>query len=151
MGIEELIAKRTALIASAKKFLEEHSTDDGILTAEDAAEYDKIEAKIVALGKDIERRQKLEAIDSLAGSTLMRAPLTGTPAVNGEKTEKLGRASDEYKNDMIAALRSNFRNVTNLEDTNAAQLEGDRMRNVLEAMKEDLRIIGACSGVDVKF
>lgn len=114
MGIEALITKRAELIDSAKKFLEEHSTDDGILTAEDAAEYDKIEAKIVALGKDIERRQKLDAIDSLAGSTMMREPLTGTPAANGEKPEKPGRASDEYKNDMIAALRSNFRNVTNL-------------------------------------
>lgn len=114
MGIEELIAKRAELIDSAKKFLEEHGTEDGILSAEDAAEYDKIEDKIVALGKEIERRQKLETIDNRAGEALIRKPLTGTPSADGGKPEKTGRASDEYKNDMITALRSNFRSVSNL-------------------------------------
>lgn len=142
MGIEALIAKRTELIAGAKNFLEEHSTEDGILSAEDAAEYDKIEAKIVALGKDIERRQKLEAIDSLAGSTMMRKPLTGTPAAYGEENEKQGRASDEYKNDMIAALRSNFRNVTNLLQESVASDGGYLVPDefdaqIIEALNEN--------------
>lgn len=114
MGIEALIAKRAELINSAKKILAERGADDGILSVEDAAEYDKIEAKIVSLGKEIERRQKLDAIDSAAGSSLMRAPLTGAPVSDGGKPEKTGRASEEYKNDMIAALRSNFRTVTDL-------------------------------------
>lgn len=114
MGIEALITKRAELIDSAKKFLEEHSTDDGILSAEDAAEYDKLEAKIVALGKEIERRRRLDTIDDKAEGSLMRKPITGAPAADGEKPEKIGRASDEYKNDMITALRSNFRNISDL-------------------------------------
>lgn len=114
MSIEELIAKRTELINGAKKFLEEHSSEEGILSAEDAVEYDKIEAKIVALGKDIERRQKLADIDNQAGGTVMRMPLTGTPADNGVKPEKPGRASEEYKNAMIEGIRSHFRQVSNV-------------------------------------
>ncbi len=114
MGIEALIAKRAELIDSAKKFLDDHGTEDGILSAEDAAEYDKMEAKIVSLGKEIERRQKLEAIDSTAATTMMRAPLVGAPSGNNGETEKQGRASAEYEKGFEAALRSNFREISNV-------------------------------------
>ena len=114
MGIEALISKRAELIDSAKKFLDDHGTEDGILSAEDAAEYDKMEAKIVSLGKEIERRQKLENIDSTAGNTLIRKPLVSAPSGNNGENEKHGRASAEYAKGFEAALRSNFREIENV-------------------------------------
>ena len=110
-NVMELRTKRAQLWEGAKAFLDSHTDKDGKLSAEDAAAYDKMEADVVALGKEIERMERQVAIDAeLAKPT--SEPIVNKPAA--KVPEKTGRAADEYRMAMIAAIRSNFRNVSNV-------------------------------------
>lgn len=110
-NVMELRKKRAQLWEGAKAFLDSHTDKDGKLSAEDAAAYDKMEADVVALGKDIERMERQMAIDAeLAKPT--SEPIVNKPVA--KVPEKTGRATDEYRKAMIAAIRSNFRNVSNV-------------------------------------
>ena len=44
----------------------------------------------------------------------VNTPLTGKPMSTTEKPEKTGRASEAYKQAMLTALRTNFRQVSNV-------------------------------------
>ena len=111
--IQELIDKRAQLWNAAKAFLDEHTDKDGKLSAEDAATYDKMEADVVAYGKDIERlerQQRLEAeLQKPATEAIMNAP-----AAEADAKPKTGRASEEYKQAMLEAIRTDFRRVSNV-------------------------------------
>ena len=110
--ILELREKRAKAWEATKAFLDTKRGTDGLVSAEDTATYDKMEADVVALGKEIDRLEKQEALDRELSKPL-NTPLTGKPAVPGMET-KTGRASDEYKAGMLQALRSNFRQVSNV-------------------------------------
>ena len=111
--ILELREKRTKAWESAKAFLDTKRGADGIVSAEDTATYDKMEADVVALGKEIDRLEKQAALD-LELSRPTSEPLTGKPVAGTQDKAKTGRASVEYKQSMIDALRSNFRRVSNI-------------------------------------
>lgn len=102
MTIIELRAKRNKAWEAAKAFAETHTTDRGTLSAEDNATYEKMEQEIVDLGKEIQRRERQEAMDAELNMPVNK-PITNTP----EKTEskKSGRASNEYKEDFGRHLR----------------------------------------------
>lgn len=101
--------KRAKAWEDTKSFLDTHTDAEGKLSAEDAAAYDKMEAEVVALGKDIERLERQAVLDAKL-SQATTAPITNQP---GEKA-KTGRASDVYKEAMLKALRTNFRQVENV-------------------------------------
>ncbi|WP_196598510.1 phage major capsid protein [Pectinatus frisingensis] len=101
--------KRAKAWEDTKAFLDTHTDAEGKLSAEDAAAYDKMEAEVVALGKDIERLERQAVLDAKL-SQATTAPITNQP---GEKA-KTGRASDAYKEAMLKALRTNFRQVENV-------------------------------------
>ena len=61
--ILELREKRTKLWENAKNFLDSKRNPDGLISSEDAAIYDKMEADVVNLGKEIDRLEKQSAID----------------------------------------------------------------------------------------
>ena len=85
--------KRANLWNEAKAFLDSHRGEDGLISAEDNATYEKMEADVVALGKEIERLERIKAMDrelDMPTST----PLVGNP---GTVDRRQGRASDEYK------------------------------------------------------
>ncbi|MBR3018974.1 MAG: phage major capsid protein [Clostridia bacterium] len=109
--INTLRENRAAAWEKAKTFLDTHRTENGTLSAEDAAQYDQMEAEIVALGKEIERMERGAAFDAEL-SRPVASPLTNKPGFG--PAAKTGRASNEYKNAMLAALRTNFRNVSNV-------------------------------------
>lgn len=58
----ELREKRAKAWEAAKKFLDAKRTSDGFVSAEDAAAYDRMEADVVNLGKEIERLERQAAI-----------------------------------------------------------------------------------------
>ncbi|EJW93445.1 phage major capsid protein, family, partial [gut metagenome] len=98
---------------AAKNFLDSKRGTDGLLSAEDTAAYDKMEADVVALGKEIERLERQANIDAeLARPT--SSPITNQPGAGPHEEPKTGRASDAYRADMLKALRSNFRKVTDI-------------------------------------
>ena len=111
--ILELREKRTKAWEAAKAFLDTKRGADGIVSAEDTATYDKMEADVVALGKEIDRLEKQSALD-LELSRPTSEPLTGKPVTGTQDKAKTGRASAEYKQSMIDALRSNFRRVSDV-------------------------------------
>lgn len=113
MTILELREKRNIAWNAAKAFLDSHRTEKGTLTAEDDAAYSRMEQEIADLGKEIARLERQEALDAELSKPVNK-PLTSKPVTATEKPAKIGRASDEYKNGMLQALRTNFRQVSNI-------------------------------------
>ena len=60
----ELMEKRKKAWETAKAFLDSRRGSDGLISAEDNATYERMEADVVALGKEIERLQRQAAIDA---------------------------------------------------------------------------------------
>ena len=86
--------KRANLWNETKAFLDSHRGEDGMISAEDNATYEKMEADVVALGKEIERLERQAAIDRELDQPTA-SPLVSRPTTPTDR--KQGRASDEYK------------------------------------------------------
>ena len=102
MMITEMIQKRAKVWDAAKSFVDTHENENGVLSAEDNATYEKMEKEIEDLTAAIDRQQRAEAREAEL-SAPMNAPLTGRPEAKVE--EKTGRASNAYKEDFGAHLR----------------------------------------------
>ena len=100
--ILELREKRNKIWNTAKEFLDHKRGADGLVPPEAAAEYDKMEADMVSLGKEIERLERQQAFD-LEMAKPTTSPITNAPT-KAEKT-KTGRSSDEYRADFRNILR----------------------------------------------
>ena len=99
--------KRANLWNETKAFLESHRAEDGTVSAEDNATYEKMEADVVALGKEIDRLERQAAIDREMDQPTA-SPLVSRPVAPSAK--KQGRASDEYRNAFWGMIRN--RNLT---------------------------------------
>lgn len=111
MTIHELMQKRAKVWETAKSFVDTHEDKNGRLSAEDTAAYNRMEQEIEDLTASIERQQRAAERDKMLSQPI-NSPIVSKPA-NGVAV-KTGRASDEYKAAMLGALRSNFRNVSNV-------------------------------------
>ena len=114
MRVQELIEKRAKVWETAKNFVDTHEDKNGNLSAEDKESYSRMEAEIEELTNSIERQQRAERREQEL-SKPVNSPITGKPYKDEPQGEvKTGRASDEYKKAMLTALRSNFRQVSNV-------------------------------------
>lgn len=114
MTVKELIEKRAKVWETAKNFVDTHEDKNGNLSAEDKETYSRMEAEIEELTNSIERQQRAERREQEL-SKPVNSPITGKPYKDEPQGEvKTGRASDEYKKAMLTALRSNFRQVSNI-------------------------------------
>lgn len=113
MTILELREKRNTAWNAAKAFLESHRTEKGTLTAEDDATYTQMEQEIHDLGKEIARLERQEALEAEL-SKPVNTPLTSKPGSGKSGEPKTGRASDAYREGMLRALRTNFKQVSNV-------------------------------------
>ena len=102
--ILELREKRANLWNATKAFLDSHRGEDGMVSAEDNATYEKMEADVVALGKEIERLERQAAIDREMDQPTS-TPLVSRP-VPATVERQQGRASDEYKTAFWGMMRS---------------------------------------------
>ena len=107
--------KRANLWNETKAFLDSHRGEDGMVSAEDNATYEKMEADVVALGKEIERLERQAAIDRELDQPTA-APLVSRPGP--ASAEKKGRASDEYRK----AFWNQMRGRVSPETYNALQV-----------------------------
>ena len=111
--ILELREKRAKAWEAAKKFLDEKRGEDGYISTEDTASYEKMEADVVNLGKEIERLERQAAID-LELSKPTSTPITNKPNGNPSGEEKTGRAGMEYRREFWNAMRKkNYYDVNN--------------------------------------
>ena len=135
MDIQTLIEKRANRWQEAKTFLDERTDKDGKISAEDAATYERMESEIADLSKNIERFERQAAIDlKLAAPTTQ--PVLNTPKSNVEI--KTGRASDEYRQAALTAIRTNFKQVNNF-----LQEGTDSLGGYLVPAEWDSRLISA--------
>lgn len=111
--ILEMIEKRNQAWEGAKAFVESKRDKDGLLSTEDAAAYAAMEQKVKDYGAEIARLQEMEAMEQELAKPV-NTPLTGKPMSTTEKPEKTGRASEAYKQAILTALRTNFRQVSNV-------------------------------------
>lgn len=139
--ILELREKRAKTWDAAKAFLDTKRGSDGLLSAEDVAIYEKMEADVVDLGKEIDRLERQTALDAEL-SKPTASPLTGKPTTaTGEKT---GRGSKEYRKSFWSAMRA--KNLS-MEVSNALQVDTDTEggylapdefeRTLIEALEEE--------------
>lgn len=104
MTLSELIAKRANAWDTAKKFLDERTDKDtGMMSAEDAQTYDRMEKDITDLTASIERRQRAEAFDKALDNPV-NSPITSIPGRDPEKKED--RSGQQYKNAFGRYLRN---------------------------------------------
>lgn len=92
--ILELKNQRFQLWESAKNYLETHRGEDNMVSAEDTAVYEKMEADVVALGEEIERLERQRALDEKM-SKPSTEPVKNDPSKPTET--KAGIASENYK------------------------------------------------------
>lgn len=113
----ELKEKRAKAWEAAKAFLDSKQGSNGLMSAEDAATYDRMEAEVVDLGKEIDRLERQAVIDAeLAKAT--STPITNKPNAQVAGETKTGRATDEYKR----AFWNNMRNRNSYEIQNALSI-----------------------------
>lgn len=116
----ELKEKRAKAWEAAKAFLDSKQGSNGLMSAEDAATYDKMEAEVVDLGKEIDRLERQAMIDAeLAKAT--STPITNKPNTQPGGETKTGRATDEYKR----AFWNSMRNKNSYEIQNALSIGTD--------------------------
>ena len=144
--ILELREKRAKAWEAAKAFLDTKRGADGLVSPEDTATYEKMEADVVALGKEIDRLEKQEALDRELSKPL-NTPLTGKPAVPGMDT-KTGKASDEYRKAFWNAMRTRAGEGLDSIVKNALQVGTDTEGGYLvpDEFEHAWRLLGkACS------
>ena len=114
MTILELREARNKAWQGAKAFVDSKRDKDGLLSADDAATYADMEKKIKDYSAEIERMEQMEAMEAEL-SKPVNTPIVAKPMkADGKEKAKTGRASDEYREGMLKALRSNFKQVSNV-------------------------------------
>lgn len=112
----ELYEKRNKVVTEARNFLDTKRLENDTLSDEDSAIYDKMEKSIMDLTKEIERESRLADINAQMNKPTSE-PILSKPKTDPIDEEKSGFASNEYKSSMLNALRSNFRNISNVLQT----------------------------------
>ena len=139
--INELITKRANLWENAKAFLDEHTDKDGRLSAEDAAAYDKMEADVLAFGKNIERLERQERLDAKL-SQPMAKPIADKPQTALSEIFQAADNVDEYRQSMLTAFRTKFRKIGNVleekTDANGGYLVPDEWdKRLIDTLSEE--------------
>ncbi len=98
MSMNQILAlrdKRAKAWDAAKAFLDAHTAENGLMSAEDAATYDKMEADVSALGDQIARLERQQAMEDALNQPASRL-LTDRPTDRPGAPEKKGRAAESY-------------------------------------------------------
>lgn len=114
MTINELREARNKAWQGAKAFVESKRDKDGLLSAEDATAYANMEKKIKDYSAEIERMEQMEAMENELNKPVNSPIVTKPMTADGKTKSKTGRASDEYREGMLKALRTNFKQVSNI-------------------------------------
>ena len=149
MTVNELRAMRAKAWESARNFLDSHRNENGMLSLEDTKTYEEMEAKIVNLGKEIERQEKMDAMEREMAMPV-NTPITTKPE-NTKADEKKGRASDAYKKAFWNGMRSKYASVSNVlsegTDSEGGYLVPDEYENTLVQALEGENVIRGRSHV----
>lgn len=147
--INDMRIKRGEIWDKAKKFLDDHQNESGLMSAEDTATYERMEQEVVDLGHAIEREERAAEMERELNAAT-NTPLTSRPekAVTG----KQGRASDEYKSAFWRMVRNRgghllVQNALQIgEDSEGGYLCPDEYeRTLVKALEEENRLRSLCT------
>ena len=146
--ILEMREKRGQIWDKAKAFLKEHEDENGMRSAEDAAEYERMEQEVVELGRVIDREERAAQMErELNAPTMM--PLASRPETR--PNSRPGRGSDEYKAAFWTAMRNRgghfaVQNALQIgDDSEGGYLVPDEYeRTLVDALQEENRLRGLC-------
>ena len=100
----ELMEARARLWDKAKRFLDERRDENGLLSAEDNAAYEKMEADLVALGKEIDREERLASLGRRLSQPTSE-PVTNRPEAGIGRAGR-PRATEDYTRSFWDMMRS---------------------------------------------
>lgn len=147
--INDMRIRRGEIWDKAKKFLDDHQNESGLMSAEDTATYERMEQEVVDLGHAIEREERAAEMERELNAAT-NTPLKSRPekAVTG----KQGRASDEYKNAFWRMVRNRgghllVQNALQIgEDSEGGYLCPDEYeRTLVKALEEENRLRSLCT------
>ena len=138
-SINELRTMRANAWNDAKNYIDTHTREDGTMSAEDVKQYEKLEQKIMDIGAEITRMEKLRDIDDEMSKPTSK-PIFLNPGSGIE--HKSGTASDVYKEAMLNAIRTNFRHVSNVLQTGIDSAGGflipdEYERDIIQALEDE--------------
>lgn len=145
--IQELREKRAEVWEKAKRFLDEKRQDNGLISPEDNAVYERMEEEVVDLGKEIERLERQEQLDRELAAAVS-TPLTTKPGK--EEEEKTGRASVAYRQAFWKRMRNKMdpsvQNVLRIgDDEEGGYLVPDEYERTLVKAVEEVNVLrGLC-------
>ncbi len=153
MNSTELRQKRATLWDKTKAYLNEHTDENGLMSAEDTAEYERMEKEIVDLGQSIERTERAEQMDHDMNAAISSA-LTSRP---GAPADKQGIAADVYN----TAYNQYLRNRTVPSEVYNALEEGvdseggylvptEFERTLVQALNEENVVRGMCKVITTR-
>ena len=146
--IAEMRQKRGDLWDKAKAFLNEHTDENGMMSAEDTATYERMEKDIDSFGAAIDREERAERLERE-----LNAPTARTLTSQPEKAlfGKQGRSSDEYKNAFWKMVRDRSAHYTVFNalqvgtDTEGGFLVPDEYeRTLVQALEEENKLRSLC-------
>ena len=88
--ILELRQKRAEAWDKARAFLDEHTSENGVMSAEDSQQYERMEQEVVDLGHTIDRMERAEQMDREMNE---RVSPVGRPKVRVASSSTGGRAT----------------------------------------------------------
>lgn len=141
MTITEMRTKRAKLWNTMEGFLDTHRNDMGVLSAEDDATYSKMEHDLDSLTNEIKRMERRDAIEAELNKPVNQ-PITEAPErASSMKPDKVGRASDAYKEDFDRHLRGKVlvHNVLSegVDADGGYLVPEDFERNIVMALEEE--------------
>ena len=141
--IRKMREKRVKLWETAKAFVESRQDANGLLSAEDSAAYDKMEAEVVEMGKTIERMERQEALDLELDRPTARAITDKPNTPESKPAPKKPTATDEHNAAFWRVMRDkavhpDVYNVLRIgEDEHGGYLVPDEyQRTLIEALQE---------------
>jgi HK97 family phage major capsid protein len=100
-----LMTNRADLVTSARAFLDSKTVGGKTLSADDTAAYENMEKEIVALGKEIERENRLSALENGLKEPV-NSSIKGTPGASVTTGGKMSfRDSADYKREFDNLIR----------------------------------------------
>ena len=140
--------KRGEVWDKAKAFLNEHQDENGMLSPEDAMQYERMEQEVVDLGHAIEREERAAQMERELNAPTM-APLASRPEARPDSCT--GRGSNEYKAAFWTAMRNrgghlSVQNALQIgTDSEGGYLVPDEYeRTLVDALREENRLRGLC-------
>ncbi len=126
--ILELREKRAKLWENTKAFLDTKRNESGLLSAEDTEQYERMEADVVNLGKEIDRLERQAVLDlELSKATSNAIRTLPNASLEESKTKISPKATNEYKD----AFWKLMRNKNSFGVHNALQVGTDSEGGVL--------------------